>query len=48
MTENKTDPELVDDRDASEVDVDPIDLPDYDPNQFELPEDFEYTEDDDE
>lgn len=45
MTENKIDPELVDDRDVAETDIDPIDLPDYDPAQFELPEDFEYTED---
>ena len=47
MTENKIDPELADDRDASETDIEPVELPDYHAEQFELPEDFEYTEEDD-
>ena len=45
--ENKIDPELVDDRDNEETDIDFIELPDYDPEQFELPDDFEYTEEED-
>ena len=42
----KIDPELVDDRDEPEVadPVEPVDLPDYDPEDFELPDDFEYVE----
>lgn len=46
MTENKIDPELVDDRDTHDEDVAEIDLPDYEPAQFELPDDFEYEEGD--
>jgi len=41
------DPELVDDRDNDETDIEPVDLPDYDGSQFELPEDYEFAEDDD-
>jgi hypothetical protein len=44
----KRDPELVDDRDVQEVDIEPVDLPDYDPEPFELPDDFEYVEEEDE
>ena len=45
MTE-KIDPELVDDKDDEPVhdDVTPVTLPDYDPEPFELPEDYEYEE----
>ena len=44
MTE-KIDPELVEDRDVHEEDVAaPVDLPDYDPEDFELPDDYEYVE----
>jgi len=46
MTE-QIDPELVDDRDVQEEDVVEVDLPDYDPEQFELPDDFEYVEEED-
>lgn len=35
------DPELADDRDVSETDEAPVDLPDYDHSQFELPDDYE-------
>jgi hypothetical protein len=42
----KQDYELVDDRDVHEVDTPPVDLPDYDPAQFELPDDYEYVEED--
>lgn len=41
------DPELVDDRDVAESDTAPVDLPDYDPEQFELPDDYEYTDEED-
>lgn len=47
MTE-QIDPELADDRDNDESDVAEVELPDYDPSQFELPDDFEYSEEDDE
>ena len=43
MTE-KRDPELADDRDVEETDIEPVDLPDYDPTPFELPDDFEWVE----
>lgn len=43
------DPELADDRDNSDEEVAvAFDLPEYDPSQFELPDDFEYEEDGDE
>lgn len=45
MTE-KIDPELVEDKD-DEVVVDrsePVTLPDYDPEDFELPVDYEFEE----
>lgn len=45
MTE-KIDPELVDDRDVQETDIAPVELPEYDPSDFELPDDFEYVEED--
>lgn len=38
------DPELVDDRDVEETDVAPVELPEYDHEQFELPDDYEYEE----
>lgn len=44
MSDKKRDPELADDRFEDETDIAPVELPDYDPEQFELPEDFEYTE----
>lgn len=47
MTE-RIDPELVDDRDVQEEDVAPVDLPEYDEDDFELPDDFEYVEEDEE
>lgn len=47
MTDKK-DPELVDDRDAKEEDIDEIELPEYDPTEFELPDDYEYVEEGDE
>lgn len=45
MTE-KIDPELVDDKndDNAEDNVAPVALPDYDPEDFELPDDYEYEE----
>lgn len=45
MTE-KIDPELVDDKDDEQVTdtVAPVTLPDYDPADFELPDDYEYVE----
>lgn len=43
MTE-KQDYELVDDRDVHETDIPEVTLPDYDPAQFELPDDYEYVE----
>lgn len=42
------DPELVDDRDVEESDTEPVELPDYDPTQFELPEDYEDFDEDEE
>jgi hypothetical protein len=45
MKETKIDPELVDDRDVQEEDHTLVQLPEYDPEQFELPDDFEYEED---
>lgn len=47
MTE-KIDPELADDRDVHESDVAAVDLPEYDPEDFELPVDYEYVEEGDE
>lgn len=41
---HKIDPELVDDRDVQETDIEPVDLPEYDHEQFELPDDYEYVE----
>lgn len=42
------DPELVDDRDIQEDDVAPIGLPEYDPAEFEFPDDeYEYEGEDD-
>lgn len=47
MSEQKIDPELVNDLDEPfQEDVPDVDLPEYDPLQFELPEDYEYVEDD--
>lgn len=46
MTKEKIDPELAEDRDVQEEDIEPVDLPDYDPAQFELPDDYEYVESD--
>lgn len=39
----KIDPELVDDRDVEETDIDAVELPEYDPSEFELPDDYEYV-----
>lgn len=44
MTNQKIDPELVDDRNVHEVGDVFVDIPEYNPEQFELPDDFEYTE----
>jgi hypothetical protein len=44
MTE-KQDYELVDDRDVHETDIPEVPLPEYDAAQFELPDDYEYVED---
>lgn len=45
MTE-KIDPELVEDKDDAPVEdnIAPVALPDYDPADFELPEDYEFEE----
>lgn len=42
------DPELVDDRETHDDDVEAFELPDYDPTQFELPDDYEDGDEDDE
>ena len=49
MTE-KIDPELVEDEndDTKTDDVVPFPLPDYDPEDFELPDDYEYVEEEEE
>lgn len=49
MTE-KIDPELVDDKDDAPVNDEaaPFVLPEYDPEDFELPDDYEYEEEGDE
>lgn len=44
MSNEQIDPELVDDRDIEEADIAEVELPDYDPEQFELSDDFEYTD----
>lgn len=44
--EQTIDPELVDDTHEQEEDVEAISLPDYDPDQFELPDDYEYDGED--
>lgn len=41
---DKIDPELADDRDVQEEDIDEVELPEFDPTDFELPADFEYHE----
>lgn len=47
MTDKNIDPELVDDRDTQDEDVvGEIELPEYDPSQFELPDDYEYSDED--
>lgn len=45
--EQDIDPELVDDREVQEEEDIAIELSDYDPTQFEFPDD-EYVEEDDE
>jgi hypothetical protein len=46
MTEQTIDPELRDDREEVVEEVPTLaDLPEYDPTQFELPDDYEYVED---
>lgn len=45
--EEKRDPELADDLDVQETDIDLVELPDYDPTDFELPDDYEYVEEGD-
>lgn len=37
------DPEIVDDRDIRDVEVEPVELPDYDPTPFEISDDYEYV-----
>lgn len=44
MSNEQIDPELAEDRDVQETDVEVVELPEYDPEQFELPEDFEFTD----
>lgn len=47
--EQDIDPELVDDRDEQAENDEPVDLPDYDPTQFDDPDDdYEHVEEDDE
>lgn len=46
--EQDIDPELRDDRDLPTVEDAVVELPDYDPAQFELPDDYEYVEEGDE
>lgn len=46
MTNQTIDPELVDDREVQEVPLVEVEIPDYDPNQFELSDDYEYTDED--
>lgn len=46
MAKQDIDPELVDDREVQEVPLVDIVLPEYDPSLFELPDDFEYTDED--
>ncbi len=47
MSKIEIDPELVDDKDDDEQpELVEVELPSYDPSQFELDEDFEVTEDD--
>lgn len=41
------DPELVDDRETQEGSMDDVTLPPYDPEEFEVSDDFEYVEEDD-
>jgi hypothetical protein len=40
--DEKIDPELADDRDVQDEDIEEAELPDYDPTPFELTDDFEY------
>lgn len=47
--EQDIDPELRDDRDVHETETEVIELPEYDPTQFEEPdEDYEHVEEGDE
>lgn len=46
MSEKNVDPELRDDRDVVADEDHPVELPDFDDSQFELPDDFEDEEDD--
>lgn len=41
---SEIDPELKDDRDVQEEDIDEIELPDFDESQFEIDDDFEYVD----
>lgn len=52
MSDITQDPEILDDDtegvgDESAYDGEAVEWAEYDPAQFELPDDFEYTEDDD-
>lgn len=47
MTE-KIDPELADDLNVHDEDIPVVELPEYDPTDFELPDDYEYVEEEDE
>lgn len=42
--EQDIDPELVDDREVDESETEQVELPEYDPTQFELPDDYEYED----
>lgn len=46
--EQDIDPELVDDREFYDTDVTPVELPEYDPTQFEEPDDEYVDEEEDE
>lgn len=46
--DEKIDPELADDLDVQETELEVIELPEYNPSDFELPDDFEYEDEDEE
>ena len=44
MSETKKDPELVNDLSVNDGEDRLVDMPDYEASQFDLPDDFEYTD----